>query len=167
MSKIEKLKDKIMEIIKGISYINKDGGIEIYTYYGDRELSEKTISDIMSSSNPQEVFEETLNDWAMDYAINYGEDELEVDIKNELTEEEIELYDENQEEMWELIRENTYFYYDENDFNNDICVNIMVDCGNGNYDYTCDNVLNYYGNSGMAAFHQNHQYYGLQKHRGK
>lgn len=144
---IETLNDKVMEIIKNIFYINKDGGIEIYTDYRDRELSAKTIFDIMKENNPKERFEEIINDWAMDYAINYGEDELENDIRKELTEKENELFTENFETIWDMVRENTYFYYDEKDFNNDIKVNIMIDCGNRNYDYTCDNVLNWYGNS--------------------
>lgn len=145
---VETLKNRVMEIIKGISWINEDGGIEIYTDYRDRELSDITIKEIMNASNPREVFEEILNDWAMDYAIDYGEDDLERSIKEKLTEEEIKLFEENSEEMLEMMRENTYFYYDEKDFNNDVYVNIMVDCGNANYDYTCDNVLNWYGNSG-------------------
>lgn len=144
---IEILKDRVMEIIKGISYIDEDGGIEIYTDYRDRELSTEIISDIMKSDNPKEAFKEMVDNWAMDYAIEYGENELEKDIRKELTKEESELFTENFEEIWNAVRENVYFYYDENNFNNDVEVNIMVDCGNWNYDCTCDNVLNWYGNS--------------------
>lgn len=167
MSKIDILKDKVMEIIKGFSYVNKDGGIEIYTDYRDRQLSQRTISDIMNKDNPREIFEDILNDWAMDYSINYGEEYLGKDIKDELTEEEIELFNENSEEMWEMIRENTYFYYDEKDFNNDINVNIMVDCGNGNYDYSCDNVLNWYGNLGNGNIPAESSMLWLAKTQGK
>lgn len=167
MSKIEELKDKVMEIIKGFSYVNKDGGIEIYTDYRDRQLSRRTISDIMNEDNPMEIFEEILNDWAMDYSINYGEEYLEKDIKDELTDEEIELFNENSEEMWDMIRENTYFYYDEKDFNNDINVNIMVDCGNENYDYSCDNVLNWYCNLGNGNIPAESSMLWLAKTQGK
>lgn len=167
MSKIEELKDKVMEIIKEFSYVNKDGGIEIYTDYRDSQLSRRIISDIMNEDNPREIFEEILNDWAMDYSINYGEEYLEKDIKDELTDEEIELFNENSEEMWDMIRENTYFYYDEKDFNNDVDVNIMVDCGNANYDYTCDNVLNWYGNSGNGDIPAESSMLWLAKTQGK
>lgn len=167
MSKVEILENKVMEIIKGFSYVNKDGGIEIYTDYRDRELSRKTISDFMNEDNPRETFQDILNDWAMDYSINYGEEYLEKDIKDELTEEEIELFEENSEEIWDMIRENTYFYYDENDFNNDIKVNIMVDCGNRNYDYSCDNVLNWYGNSSKGIIPAESSMLWLAKTQGK
>lgn len=148
---VETLKNRVMEIIKETSWIDEDGGIEIYTDYRDRILSDGTIKNIMEALDPREMFEEMLNDWAMDYAINYGEDDLEKSIKEKLTDEEIEFFEENSEEILEMIKENTYFYYDAKDFNNDVCVNIMVDCGNANYDYTCDNILNWYGNSGDGS----------------
>ena len=164
---VEKLKERVMEIIKDIFYINEDGGIEIYTDYRDRELSDKTISDIMELKNPRETFQDILCEWAMDYAIEYGEDELEKDIRKELTEEEEELFTEHFEEIWDMVRENTYFYYDEKDFNNDVKVNIMVDCGNWNYDCTCDNVLNWYGNSGDGSIPAESSMLWLAKTQGK
>lgn len=167
MNKVEKLQNKVMEIIKGLSYVNEDGGIEIYTDYRERELSRQMLSDIMNSDNPREYFEEILNDWAMDYSIDYGDDELEKDIKMKLTEEETNLFDENSNEMWDIIRENTYYYYNENDFNNDVKVNIMVDCGNRNYDYTCDNILNWYGNSGSGSIPKESSMLWLAKTQGK
>ncbi len=167
MTKIEKLKDKVMEIIKNISYVNDDGGIEIYLDYRDTELSKNTLKDIMDSPKPRERFTEIINDWAVDYDIEYGEDELVKDIKNELIDEEIELFEENSEDILEMIRENVYFFYNENEFNNDVCVNIMVDCGNGNYDYTCDNVLNWYGNSGNGIIPNESSMLWLAKTQGK
>lgn len=53
---------------------------------------------------------------------------------------------ENSEEMFDIIRENINFFYDEDSFNHDVKVNLLIDCGNVNCDYTCDNVLNYCGN---------------------
>ena len=73
-------------------YINKELGIEIYTEYRDRELSSNFIKEIMEHKNPREAFQDELCEWAMDYAIEYGEDELEKDIRKELTEEENELF---------------------------------------------------------------------------
>ncbi len=164
---IENLKDRVMEIIKGSCYVNEDGGIEIYTDYRDRDLSNRTIKEIMDSNNPREAFDEMINDWAMDYAIDYGEDELEKNIREKLTDEEEDLFTENFDEIWEMVRENTYFYYDGNDFNNDVCVNIMVDCGNWNYDCTCDNVLNWYGNSGDGNIPAESSMLWLAKTQGK
>ena len=164
---VDNLKEKINEIIKDIHYINENGGIEIYTDYRDRELSTRFLKEIMESNNPRETFQDRLCELSMDYAIEYGEDELEKEIRDKLTEEEEELFTEHFEEIWDMVRENTYFYYDEKDFNNDVDVNIMVDCGNWNYDCTCDNVLNWYGNSGDGSIDNTSSMLWLAKTQGK
>ena len=71
---IKELEDKVMEIIKNISYVNDDGWIEIYLDYRDEELSNDTLEDIMESPNPRERFTEIINNWALDYDIGevYG-----------------------------------------------------------------------------------------------
>lgn len=164
---VAELKERVLEIIKEKFYVNEDGGLEIYTDYRDRELSTNFIKEIMEHNNPREAFNDKLADWAMDYAIEYGEDELEKDIKKELTDEEREIFEENFEEIWDEVREHTYFYYNPKDFNNDVKVNIMVDCGNWNYDCTCDNVLNYYGNNGDGSIPAESSMLWLAKTQGK
>ena len=164
---VEKLKERVLEIIKDMYYLNEDGGMEIYTDYRDRELSSDFIKKILDHKNPREAFQDELCEWAMDYAIEYGEDELEKDIRKELTEEEEELFTEHFEEIWDLVRDNTYFYYNSEDFNVDVDVNIMVDCGNWNYDCTCDNVLNWYGNSGDGSIDETSSMLWLAKTQGK
>ena len=68
-------------------------------------------------------------------------------------------------QVWD--KENTYFYYNAEDFNNEIKVNIMVDCGNWNYDCVCDNVLNWYGNSGDGSIDKESSMLWLAKTQGK
>lgn len=148
-NKLEELKDKITTIINGFAWINNDGGIQIYTDYNDG-LSKQTIKDILRAENPRDMFYEFLTEWALDYEIQYGSDDLEKEIKNSLTEEEVELFGENSDEIWDFIRGMTYFYYDEDDFNEEVKLNLMVDCGNSNTDFTEDNVLNYYGNGNIS-----------------
>jgi hypothetical protein len=143
--KVKNLAEKCIEIIKVHEFVNDDGGIEIYTDYRDRELSTKTLTDIMESENPREYFEDMLSQQALKYAFDYGYDELEEEIRKDLTDEENALLTEDSDEIWDYIIENIYFYYDFSDFNAVLKVNIMIDCGNGNYDYACDNVLNYCG----------------------
>ena len=164
---ITDLKNKISEIIKNISLINEDGGIEIYTDYQERELSNHLLKEIFESEKPREYFNEKLCDWAFDYRLEYGADELEKAIKDKLSVEEIELYEEHDSEMWNFISEQIYFYYNADDFNNDINVNIMVDCGNWNYDCVCDNVLNWYGNSGDGSIDKESSMLWLAKTQGK
>lgn len=87
---MEILKTRIDEILKKMLGVNEDGGIEIYTDYRERELSDSFLKEIFKHDNPREAFNDELADWAMDYAIEYGEDELEKDIREELTDEEEE-----------------------------------------------------------------------------
>lgn len=148
MSALESLKSKIKSIMEKELDLNDQGGYEIYTDYRDRELSIKTLKTILAAKHPMECFEDILGEWAMEYAMEYGEHELEIAIQERLNEEEKELYRENAEECWNFIQENSYFYYDIHDFNNDVKVNIMIDCGNWNYDCTCDNILNWNGRIG-------------------
>ena len=145
------LKDKITKIIKNMDCVNEEGGIEIYTDYRDRELSSSLLKEIMESKNPRIAFEDKLAEWAMDYAIDYGIKEVEEEIRKNLSEEENETFANNFDEIWEIVENETYFYYNPEDFNNEVKVNIMVDCGNRNYDYTCDNVLNYCGDGSICT----------------
>lgn len=164
---MEILKARIDEILKKMWGVNEHGGIEIYTDYRDRELSDGFLKKIFEHNNPSEAFNDELVDWAMDYAMEYGEDELEKDIRKELTDEEEEYFTDNFDEIWEYVKENTYFYYNAEDFNNEIKVNIMVDCGNWNYDCVCDNVLNWYGNSGDGSIDKESSMLWLAKTQGK
>lgn len=163
----EILKTRIDKILKNMYGVNEDGGIEIYTDYRERELSDSFLKEIFEHDNPKEAFNDELADWAMDYAMEYGEDELEKDIRKELTDEEEEYFTDNFDEIWEYIKENTYFYYNAEDFNNEVKVNIMVDCGNWNYDCVCDNVLNWYGNSGDGSIDKESSMLWLAKTQGK
>lgn len=164
---MEIMEVRITEILKAMPGVSEDGGIEIYTDYRDRELSNGFLKEIFEQDNPQESFYEKLDAWAMDYAIEYGEDDLEQDIRKELTDEENEFFTDHFDEIWEYVKENTYFYYDAENFNNEIKVNIMVDCGNWNYDCTCDNVLNWYGSSGDGSIDKESSMLWLAKTQGK
>ena len=101
---MEILKTRIDEILKKIWSVNEDGGIEIYTDYRDRELSDSFLKEIFEHDNPREVFNDELADWTMDYALEYGEDELEKDIRKELTDEEEEYFVDNSDEIWEYVK---------------------------------------------------------------
>lgn len=164
---MEQMEQKISEIIDAMPGVNGDGGIEIYTDYRDRELGNHLLKKIFEADSPKEYFEEMIWDWETDYALDYGYDDLETDIRAKLTEEENEYFSDNFEEVWNFIREKTYFYYDIKDFNNDIKVNIMVDCGNANYDYTCDNVLNWYGRHSKGKFEEESSMLWLAGTQGK
>ena len=146
---MESLQNKIKEIIEKKERPNEDGGIEMYLDYRDT-LSDFTLYDIMTADNPRETFNELIGDWTVDGAVYY-EDELEKEIRDNLTEDEEVFFDENFDKLRDWFHEHYYYYYDDNHYNETVKVNIMLDTGNCNYDFTRDNILNYcnyYSNEG-------------------
>lgn len=164
---LDDLKMKIKKIIEDNFGVNIGGGIEIYTDYRDRELSSKTICQICEADYPMESFGDILAEWAMDYAVEYGDHDIEQCLFKNFSEEEKQLYQQNVNECWDYIQDNFYYFYDINDFNNEVYVNIMIDCGNGNYDYTCDNVLNWNGKFGDGTIDKTSSMLWLAKTQGK
>ena len=146
---METMQSRLKEIINKTQYPNEDGGIEMYLDYRDT-LSKENLYDIMIADNPRETFDELISNCTLDGSLYY-EDELEREIKKNLTEDEKDFFEENFDEIWEWVKENYYFYYDAEHYNETVKVNIMLDTGNANSDFTRDNILNYcnyYSNSG-------------------
>lgn len=146
---MESIQSRIKEIIEREELPNENGGIEMYLDYRDT-LSNETLYEIMTADNPREYFYERLADWTVDGSLYYL-NEVEKEIKKNLTEDEIDFFDENFDELNEWFQENYYFYYDAEHYNETVKVNIMLDTGNLNYDCTRDNILNYcnyYSNGG-------------------
>lgn len=164
-SDITRLKERIKEIIEDNFFV-KDGGIEIYCSYDD-ELPEKTIREIIESNDPRQRFEEILYDWAFDYEVSYGYDALISTVKRHLTQTEMELYNNNETELMDFINETFQFFYPEEHFNKSVKVNIMLDTGNMNYDFTRDNVLNWDGQYSDGEFDKESSLLWLAKQQGK
>ena len=146
---METMQTRLKEIIDKTQYPNENGGIEMYLDYRDT-LENSTLYDIMTADNPRETFDELISDWTFDGSLYY-QDELEKEIKNNLTEDETDFFNEHFDELNEWFQENYYFYYDAEHYNETVKVNIMLDTGNCNYDFTRDNILNYcnyYSNGG-------------------
>lgn len=149
----ESFTKRIGEILEGKMYFDREENTnyfsyEIYVDYRDKGLEPKTIAELLERNDPIEAFEEMLNDWAMEYTDIYGYPEMEKELRKNLTDEEEEFLDEHNAEMQEWLCEHVYWYYNEKDFNTDVKVNIMLDTGDGNYDFTKNNILNWYGTSG-------------------
>lgn len=159
---ISRLKKRIAEIVKDNYLPNSDGGIEIYCDYRD-ELSDKTIKEIVTANNPREAFYEILSE--MD--IQYEDDYFIKTIVENLTDDEKKIYFNNEDELGDFIHESYFFYYPAEHFNKDIHVNIMLDTGNMNYDFTCDNVLNWEGQRSEGKFEKDSSMLWLAKQQGK
>lgn len=159
---ITRLKKRVDEIVRDNYLPNEDGGIEVYCDYRD-ELSDATIKEIMKSDNPRQAFKETL--WDFDDWWYY--DELKKEIKRRLTDDERELYLNNEDEMSDYIYESYSFYLPEEHFNKSVKVNIMLDTGNMNYDFTRDNVLNWDGQYSGGEFDEESSVLWLANQQGK
>ena len=138
---METIQSRLKEITNKTQYPNEDGGIEMYLDYRDT-LSDSTLYEIMTADNPREKFNELIDSWEFDNLLYY-EDDIEKEIKNNLTEDEIDFFNSYSDDIWDWIREYYYFYFDREHFNETVKVNIMLDTGNCNYDFTRDNILNY------------------------
>lgn len=138
------------EEYKKDNHIGRSGKIEIYTDYRDREAvaSLTFLKDIFDNYNPKEAFEEKIEEWEEDYAWQ-SHDDLIRDLKSYCSDKELEFWEENEGDVNELIFETFYYGYNVDDFNVPIKVNIMVDCGNANMDYTSDD-FSYYGHRGYV-----------------
>ena len=132
--------DKIKNILED-NYFEKD---EHGYYYQDiladyrDTLSEDTIKEIINSENPLYAFNNLFYEWDLD-CYEYGE--LYKTLKRELGE---EIYEEYEGDIMDWVNENVYFnppyeHYEKQE----VLVNIIVDTGDGNYDYTLNNFLNY------------------------
>lgn len=130
-------KEKVNEVLRNEAS-EVDGEyflFEIYCDYYD-EFSENTIIKFFNRDNPREAMVEELSDWAIEYNDIWLYEKIQ-DVLGE------ECYEEYFDEINEYIQEYVSFYYPEDHFNKDVCVNIMVDTGDGNYDFTKNNVINY------------------------
>ena len=137
LTNMERLEKEVINVLKEIWYLdyNEKGKYfeaDIYVDYNDR-LSESEIMEIMESDNPHE----TLNDIIFNaYEESYSNTQGEIisDIRADLGEKGIEIDD----TICEIIIDNVKINYPTEHFlnNTELYVNIGLDTGDGNYDYT-------------------------------
>lgn len=138
LEKVENLKKKIEK-----EFANAfDNDIKLFVDYNER-ISDESIQKCLDAESSLFEFNEMLNDWAA-YDSDYDFEIFINEVKGRLTDEEKIIFDMENLECW--LRENVYFYYDMKDWDRDVCVNIMLDTGDANYDFICNNIFNYYGN---------------------
>lgn len=130
---------------KGTGYFN----VEIYTDYYD-EFDKNTLIKAFKHNNPIEYLENKLCEWSYDYKYDYALPEIKEEIKQKMSEEDkiiTEIFYEDDFNEW--CDEHIYYYYDWNDFNKIIKVNIVIDSGDAATDFSCNSILNYYGTAGQ------------------
>ena len=125
----------------------EDGGIRIYKDYRD-EIPDSTIAKWIQSDHPLDAMYEELGDWAIDYEFYTDSEYIEEQLLRHFSKAERDLFEnyaEYREVLNDWINENVYYYYDIDEWNKDVCVDIILDTGNLNYDFTCDNPFYYAG----------------------
>lgn len=129
----------IVNIIDTNTYLKKDeNGYygEIYADYHD-EFEPSTIKKIFKANNPRDEFYDILNDAFLDCDGEYYHEVIKT-IERYFDDE----YDEAYFDEWEdfiraWVYENVYFHYPyEHYLNQDVCIDIIIDTGDGSYDYT-------------------------------
>lgn len=117
--------------------LNDDGyGLEAYIGYGDKlELS--TVKDILEHDMPEDYLWESANDWLCDYW-SY-ETVFWEKLESFCHEKEI-----NFDEARDYVFENFYWVYPEDFINPQVPITIIIDNGDGNYEFTQHNILNWY-----------------------
>lgn len=104
---------------------------EIYADYRD-ELSQENIEKILEADDPMDEFYELFGHEYDTYEFDY----LFTQFK-----ENFEGYAENEEEIDEWLREHVSFYIDTKHYLKEtVCANIIIDTGDGNYDFTLNNL---------------------------
>lgn len=135
---------------KILAWIDKNykNGIEIYTDYNDY-MEEKTAGKILESEHPSETFYETILKWYDDTSWNYLSDTWKECCK--------ELHiDPNNNDLYEFFQENIYVNYPEDHYlDQDFCVNIVIDNGDANYDFTCHQCYPHYNSRSIQETLQN------------
>lgn len=109
---------------------------EMYADYRDK-MDNKTASEILNSDDPKQNLEEKLNEWYFESRLDY-ENELKDTIEERLDEKGIE-YDDD--EIYKIMCEMICFDAPRNHYlRQEFYTDIIIDTGDGNYDYTLNSV---------------------------
>ena len=129
--------EAVKDALSGICLKDAGGNFyeEIYADYRD-ELDSYRIKEIMESDDPLCEFDEKLFEWYGDIAT-----ELECDVIAEVLDDpEVQaLIKDESEEAKDIIRDLFYIKYPDDHFlGQNICVDIVMDTGDANFDFVCN-----------------------------
>ena len=144
VDKLEQAVSALLDVQPG--YCRQEDGMfsyEIYVDYRD-EMDNKTAIRILQSENPMQTFWEQLDEWYRDYQWTL-EDELEQQLRAGLTDSNGPypegLSDEDDAALREMLMDMVYYSLPSGHFlKQTFHVDIMVDTGDGNFDYTLNSV---------------------------
>ena len=139
-----RLKEAVRDALSTVCRQDENGVFyeEIYADYRD-EINDRTMKEICNDEHPREKFWELLDEWYRDCEWEYA-DEI---IKKVLDDESVAMLSKHLDtnEVRELIREQFYIRYPEKHFlNEDVLVDLIIDTGDRNYDFTSNIIGGHY-----------------------
>lgn len=154
----EKLREAAVKALDELWEVRKDqNGLfecEIYADYRD-EMDTKTAIGILGAEDPEQAFWEKMDEWYVDYEMELRA-ELEQKVEDALTCDDGPYPDGlgDDVDLHDLLLDLVYFTLPYSHYlKQGFPVNIMVDTGDGNYDYTLNNLYpaycGYYNEGGI------------------
>ena len=137
---MDKIESRIKELLDG-KYFHDENGMfyeEIFPERGD-ELPKETVKKICSSKNPEEALDEWMFDVYQFYEKELYDNVFDIVWQDEIIQSHIKRLKikEAEFEIRSLIDDVFYVKYPYDYFlNQSICVNVIVDTGDGNYEFT-------------------------------
>lgn len=134
------LQDQIRDILRSETYLkeNADGTFfdELYADY--RDTLDKAIAiELFNSSSPFEKFYDALTEWYMEAEFEAFDEAASKVMKN--------LKGADEDEVIEIMRDIVYFDYPADHYlKQKFCTNILIDTGDGNYDFVLNSVFPHY-----------------------
>ena len=138
------LKDAIRDVLSTICWKDENGLFyeKIYADYWDT-LDDCTLKKICNDDHPREKFWELLDERYRDCEWEYADNVIKRVLEDEDVAELIENLDED--EVRELIRDQFYIRYpDEHFLKEDVLVDLVIDTGDLNYDFTSNIIGGHY-----------------------
>lgn len=145
---IDDIKDLINEVLDKDEILTKKNNLYfyyIYKDYNDDFLDDNSIIKILQSNSPLEKFYEIINDMYIDYDLSIQEEIIDRVISS-LKEINIEV--EDKENLYDYIGDIIVIEYPYKDYlNHMLQINVLVDTGDGNYDYSLNTDINFISNN--------------------
>lgn len=126
------------------------------------EISDYTLKDLMEHDNPNVALMDTFLESADEYAWERCS-EFKKEIFDALPQ---ELYNHFEDDITEWLESHVHFETDLKHYNRDVYLTLTIDAGDANYDYTCNNILNY-ASDGSGKFPKESSILWLAKQQGK
>jgi hypothetical protein len=138
--------------------LDKDeNGNYVYKFYADYrdELSDHDMANILESDVPESVLEELLWDTydesrteVLDELSDKASTYIEEKYRKALGNKTVELDDDERQQVFDIIEDRVYMDYDIDHYlDQDVNIDLAIDTGDGNYDYTLNCTYPAYGGS--------------------